>query len=71
MLALDHRIILIERRTRFELKKAEARAHVLEGFRIALENLEDVIEKIKTAIDSADYNTAFDNLESAAKYPRR
>ena len=46
---LRHRITVVERRTQYELKKAEARAHVLEGFRIALDNLEAVIEKIKAA----------------------
>lgn len=51
---LTHRIEVIERRTRFELRKAEARAHVLEGFRVALENLEDVIDKIKAASNPAD-----------------
>ena len=51
---LDHRIEVVERRTRFELAKAEARAHVLEGFRIALEHLDDVIEKIKAAAAPAE-----------------
>jgi DNA gyrase subunit A len=46
---LNHRIEVVERRTRFELRKAEARAHILEGFRIALKNLDAVIEKIKQA----------------------
>ena len=51
---LRHRITVVERRTRYELKKAEARAHVLEGFRIALDNLEDIIEKIKAAATPGD-----------------
>ena len=38
---LHHRINVVERRTRFDLAKAEARAHVLEGFRIALDHLDD------------------------------
>ncbi|MDH5752606.1 MAG: DNA gyrase subunit A, partial [Deltaproteobacteria bacterium] len=46
---LLHRIVVVERRTRYELAKAEARAHILEGFRVALENLDDVIDKIKAA----------------------
>jgi DNA gyrase subunit A len=53
-LFLNHRIEVVERRTRFDLGKAEARAHVLEGFRIALRNLDDVIEKIKKARTPAD-----------------
>ncbi len=42
-----HRKEIIVRRTRFELKKAEERAHILEGLKIALENLDDVISLIK------------------------
>ena len=51
---LHHRINVVERRTRFDLAKAEARAHVLEGFRIALDHLDDVIDKIKAAAQPAD-----------------
>ncbi|MBC2693894.1 MAG: DNA gyrase subunit A [Desulfobacteraceae bacterium] len=42
-----HRKEIIIRRTRFDLKKAEERAHILEGLKIALENLDDVISLIK------------------------
>ncbi|MDL1963760.1 MAG: DNA gyrase subunit A [Deltaproteobacteria bacterium] len=42
-----HRKEIIVRRTRFDLKKAEERAHILEGLKIALENLDDVISLIK------------------------
>ncbi|MEE8395025.1 MAG: DNA gyrase C-terminal beta-propeller domain-containing protein [bacterium] len=55
---LRHRVEVVERRTRFELAKAEARAHVLEGFRKALDNLEAVIEKIKAAATPADARAA-------------
>jgi DNA gyrase subunit A len=51
---LSHRVEVIERRTRYELRRAEARAHVLEGFRIALANLETVIDQIKAAATPAD-----------------
>lgn len=44
---VDHRRDVVIRRTKFELKKAEARMHILEGFRIALLNLDDVIALIK------------------------
>jgi DNA gyrase subunit A len=54
---LLHRIEVVERRTRFDLGKAEARAHILEGFRIALRNLDAVIEKIKQARTPADART--------------
>ncbi|MBB6176277.1 DNA gyrase subunit A [Anoxybacillus tengchongensis] len=44
---LDHQKIVIRRRTQFELNKAEARAHILEGLRIALDHLDEVIELIR------------------------
>ena len=50
-LYIDHRIDVIERRTRFLLDKAEKRAHILEGLRIALANIDAVIETIKKSPD--------------------
>lgn len=44
---IDHRRDVITRRTQFELRKARERMHILEGFRIALLNLDDVITLIK------------------------
>jgi DNA gyrase subunit A len=44
---LQHQIEVIRRRTEFELKKAEARAHILEGLRIALDHLDEVIALIR------------------------
>ena len=46
---IDHRRDVVTRRTIFELKKARERMHLLEGFRIALLNLDDVISLIKAA----------------------
>lgn len=46
---LDHQIVVIKRRTAFELRKAEARAHILEGLRIALDNLDRVIALIRNS----------------------
>jgi len=46
---LQHQIVVIRRRTEFELKKAEARAHILEGLRIALDNLDEVIKLIRAS----------------------
>lgn len=48
---IDHRIEVVRRRTRFELRKAEARAHVLEGYLIALDHLDEVIKLIRSAED--------------------
>jgi len=46
---LDHQVVVIRRRTEFELRKAEARAHILEGLRIALDNLDAVISLIRSS----------------------
>ncbi|AHV94952.1 DNA gyrase subunit A [Paenibacillus sabinae] len=46
---LQHQVEVIRRRTEFELKKAEARAHILEGLRIALDNLDEVIALIRAS----------------------
>ncbi|PLS02182.1 DNA gyrase subunit A [Neobacillus cucumis] len=46
---LDHQKVVIRRRTQFELNKAEARAHILEGLRIALDNLDAVITLIRSS----------------------
>lgn len=44
---------ILERRTRFELKKAEERAHLLEGLKIACDNIDEVIHIIRTSYDDA------------------
>ena len=48
---LEHRFEVITRRTEFELKKARNRAHILEGFKIALDNIEEVIRIIRASKD--------------------
>ncbi|HUO05121.1 MAG TPA: DNA gyrase subunit A [Candidatus Binataceae bacterium] len=49
---LEHRKIVLTRRTRFELREAEARLHVLEGLLIALKNLDAVIKLIRASKDA-------------------
>jgi DNA gyrase subunit A len=44
---LDHREVVIVRRTKFELKKAEERAHILEGLRVALDHIDEIITLIR------------------------
>ncbi len=44
---IAHRVDVITRRTKYELAKAEARVHILEGFRIALDNIDEVIRIIR------------------------
>ena len=46
---IDHRIEVIRRRTRFELTRAEARAHILEGYLKALENLDRIVHIVRTS----------------------
>lgn len=46
---LDHQKVVIRRRTAYELRKAEARAHILEGLRIALDHLDAVISLIRSS----------------------
>ena len=50
---IDHRKNVIVRRTKFELDKALARAHILEGLRIAIDNIDEVIQIIRTSYDDA------------------
>lgn len=61
---IDHRREVIYRRTAFRLKKAEDRAHILEGYKIALDNLDDFIRIIRS---SANRDEAKERLQE--KYP--
>jgi DNA gyrase subunit A len=56
---IDHRMDVLLRRTKFELDAAERRAHILEGYIIALDNIDAVIQTIKK---SKDVETAKNNL---------
>lgn len=51
---LDHRLEVIERRSRFELEKARQRAHILEGLQIALKNLDEIITLIRNSADAEE-----------------
>ena len=51
---LEHQKDVVTRRTKFELNKAEARAHVLEGLRIALDNIDAVINLIRSSKTTAE-----------------
>ena len=50
----DHRIEVITRRTRFLLRKAQDRLHIIEGLRIAVQNIDEVVEIIKTSANVDD-----------------
>jgi len=49
---VEHRLTIIKRRAEFDLAKAKARAHILEGYLIALKNLDEIIELIRSAPDA-------------------
>ena len=61
---IDHRREVIYRRTQFKLNKAEARAHILEGFKIALDNLDDFVRIIR-----ASKNREEAKIKLMASYP--
>jgi DNA gyrase subunit A len=56
---VDHRHEVVVRRTEFDLREAEKRAHILEGYLIALDHLDEVIKLIR---NSRDPDTAKDGL---------
>ncbi len=70
-LFVDHRRNVILRRTRFDLEKAQERAHILEGLKICLDHLDEVIKTIRAAADtdtaSTDLQTKFGLSERQAK----
>ena len=59
---IDHREEVIERRTRYDLRKAEERAHILQGLKIGLDNIDEVVRIIK---ESEDNNVASLELQKA------
>ncbi len=61
---VDHRVEVVTRRTRYELRKAEERAHILEGLVIALADIDEVVRLIRAARDVASAKNA---LETAFK----
>ena len=69
---VEHRMDVVTRRTRFELRKAEERAHILEGLIIAVDNIDEVVQLIRASRTPADAQAALenrfglDNLQSKA-----
>lgn len=64
-LYIEHRRIIIERRSKFLLKKAQERAHIIEGLRKAIDNIDEIIKIIKA---SKDTNTAKKALMDRFKF---
>ncbi|MCK5915015.1 MAG: DNA gyrase subunit A, partial [Deltaproteobacteria bacterium] len=58
---IDHRKDVVRRRTAFELVRARERLHLLEGFKIALDNLDEVIEIIRAAASPLDARSELKN----------
>ena len=54
---IEHRHKILIRKTRFELEEAEKRAHILEGFKIALDNIDEIVQTIKKSKDPQDAQT--------------
>ena len=69
---VEHRMDVVTRRTRFELRKAEERAHILEGLIIAVDNIDEVVHIIRASRTPAEAQTnleqrfGLDNLQSKA-----
>ena len=51
---IEHQVEVVTRRTRFDLKKAQARAHILEGYLMALDNIDEVINIIRSSRTDAE-----------------
>ncbi len=51
---IDHQVEVVTRRTRFDLKRAETRAHIIEGLLIAIDNIDEVIQIIRAAKDDKE-----------------
>ena len=51
---LDHQMEVVERRTRFRLEEAQARAHILEGLIVAVDNIDEVIQVIRGSADTPE-----------------
>ena len=54
---LDHREVVVTRRTEFDLRKAQARAHILEGLRIALDHIDAIIKLIRASANPDEART--------------
>lgn len=66
---VEHQREIVTRRTEYDLSKAEARAHILEGLRIAIDNIDEVIRIIRSSYNDAEQNLMkrFDLSEIQAK----
>lgn len=56
---IEHQFDVVTRRTRYDLKKAEARAHIIEGLRIAMDHIDEIIKIIRSSYDDAEIKAIF------------
>ena len=69
---VDHRVEVITRRAKFDLRKARERCHILEGFRVALDNMDEIVRIIRASRDDAEVRARFheqfglDDLQTGA-----
>ena len=69
---IDHRVEVITRRTKYLLKKAQDRVHILEGFKIAIDNIDEVVQIIRTSKDDDEAKArmlarfGLDDIQSSA-----
>lgn len=56
---IEHQIDVVTRRTCYDLKKAEARAHIIEGLRIAMDHIDEIIKIIRSSYDDAEIKAIF------------
>ena len=68
---VDHQREVVTRRTQYELRRAEARAHILEGLLVALDNLDAVIKLIRASTDPDAARDGPDRRSSSSRASRR
>lgn len=56
---IDHQVEVVTRRTQFDLDKAEARAHIVQGLQIAIDNIDEIIRIIRSSYDNQEIKDTF------------
>ncbi|WP_422927989.1 DNA gyrase subunit A [Singulisphaera sp. PoT] len=70
-LFVEHRVIVIRRRTQFQLRQAKARAHILEGLLVALAYIDEIIRVIRSSANPPEARARLMGLEVSAEILRR
>ena len=70
-LFVEHRVVVIRRRTQYQLRQAKARAHILEGLLIALAYIDEIIRVIRTSANPTEARARLMGMEVAAEILRR